>query len=102
MNDLLSTGGAPAVHDLRELNGRVVLVKTSQDHRNPPTGIRGWLEVHDSARGEPEVCIAIEFPQMFSRPAHRKTISLDPAALARLLESERNGGFEITVDDDLT
>jgi hypothetical protein len=102
MNDLVSNGGASTVAGLRGLNGRVVLVKTSRDHRNPPTGIRGWLEVRDSASGEPEVCVAVEFPQMFSRRAHRKTISLDRAALGRLLESERNGTLAITIDDDLT
>lgn len=102
MNELLSHGGATTFKDLRELNGRIVFVKTNRDHRNPPTGIRGWLEVHDSSRGEPEVCVAVEFPQMFTQRAHHKTFPLDHAALARLLESERNGTFEITIDDELT
>ena len=88
--------------DLKDLNGRVVLVKSSLDPHNPRTGIRGWIEVHEEPGAMPEVGISLEFPQMFSSRAHHRTIPLDSAALERLLASERNGAYEFTVDDELT
>ena len=91
---------APAL-GLRALTDRVVLVKSSRDRRNPPTGIRGWIEVHESPDAEPEVRIAMDFPQMFTTPAHHRTITLDNAALARLLACEHEGVFEFTIDDEL-
>ena len=63
--------------------------------------MRGWIEVHESPGVAAEVSIAMEFPQMFSVPAHHRTIALDRAAVARLLASERNGSFEFTIDDEL-
>jgi hypothetical protein len=87
--------------DLRALQGKIVLVKSTRDRRNPPTAMRGWLEVHETPAGAPEVAIAVEFPQMFEQVAHHRVIPLDAAALERLLASERNGTFEFTVDDEL-
>jgi hypothetical protein len=48
------------------------------------------------------VCVAVEFPQMFTSRAHHRTFRLDDAALARLLASERNGTFEFAIDEELT
>jgi hypothetical protein len=87
--------------DLRELQGKIVLVKSTRDRRNPPTAMRGWIEVHENASAPPDVSIAVEFPQMFSFPAHHRTIHLDRAGLDRLLASEYNGTFEFTIDDEL-
>jgi hypothetical protein len=87
--------------DLRELQGKIVLVKSTRDRRNPATAMRGWIEVHENAGAAPEMSIAVEFPQMFSVPAHHRTIPLDRGALERLLASERNGTFEFTIDDEL-
>ena len=87
--------------DLRELQGKIVLGKSTRDRRNPPTAMRGWFEVHENSSGAPDVSIAVEFPQMFSVPAHHRTIALDRAALERVLASERNGTFEFTIDDEL-
>jgi len=101
MNPLPSPPALETIADVRALDGRVVLVKSARDHRNPPAGIRGWLEVREIAGSAPAVSIAVEFPQMFSRPAHRRTIPLDVAALERLLATERNGAYEFTVDDEL-
>ena len=47
------------------------------------------------------MAVVVEFPQMFTRQAHHRTIPLDDASLARLLASERNGVFEFTIDDEL-
>jgi hypothetical protein len=101
MNRTPSQDRTPTATDLRTLNGRIVLVKSTRDHRNPPTGMRGWIEVHETPGAPPEVRIAVEFPQMFSVPAHHRTIRLDEAALARLLASEYNGTFEFTIDEEL-
>ena len=71
------------------------------DRRNPPAGMRGSIEVRETAGARPEVRISIEFPQMFNSRAHHRTIVLDDAEVARLLASERNGAFEFTIDDEL-
>ena len=89
--------------DLRALNNRIVLVKSARDHRNPPTALRGTIEVHEdpAERGTPLVQIALDFPQMFTTRAHRRTITLDRAAIDRLVASEHEGTFELTLDDRL-
>lgn len=87
--------------DIRHLDGRVVLVKSARDQRNPPAGIRGWIEVQERGDGAPEVRIAVEFPQMFSTAAHHRTFTLSQDAVERLMASERAGAFEFTIDDEL-
>jgi hypothetical protein len=86
---------------LRRLQGKIVLVKSTRDRRNPPTARRGWIEVRETAGSAPEVSLAVEFPQMFTTPAHQRTILLDHASLQRLLASEYNGTFEFAIDDEL-
>ena len=87
--------------DLRQLQGKVVLVKSTRDRRNPPTAMRGWIEERETADELPVASIAVEFPQMFTTPAHHRIITLDETALARLLASHHNGTFEFTIDDEL-
>ena len=87
--------------DLCELNGRIVLVKSNRDHRNPPTAMRGWLEVPAHAKSGVDVSVGVEFPQMFSSRARHRSFRLDESALAQLLASERNGVFEFTIDEEL-
>jgi len=89
-----------AVTDLRQLRGRSVLVRSTRDRRNPPTALRGSIEVHENADAAPDVSIAVEFPQMFHSQAHHRTLPLDHAAIARLLATEYNGAFEFTIDDE--
>jgi hypothetical protein len=101
MNGLLPKTGVATTTDIRKLNGRVVLVKSNRDRRNPPTGMRGWIEVHEKSGAVPEVSVAVEFPQMFTTPAHHRTIRLDEAAVYRLLASDPNSTFEFTIDDEL-
>ena len=86
--------------DLKELKGRIVLVRSTRDRRNPPTAMRGWIEVHETGTA-PKVSVAIEFPQMFMIPAHHRVIPLDQAGLARLLATEQEGVFEFTIDEEL-
>jgi hypothetical protein len=86
------------------LNGKSVLVKSRSDHHNPPTGIRGTIEVrpgsilNDPSVGTVCVQIALEFPQMFGAPAHHRTITLDEKEVDNLLMSATNGTYELTVD----
>lgn len=89
--------------DLRLLHNKIVLVKSARDRRNPPTAIRGTLQVHDdpAQRGTPLVQIALDYPQMFRTRAQHHTLTLDSAMVERLLASERNGTFELTIDDAL-
>lgn len=88
--------------DLERLNGKIVLVKSTRDRRNPPTAMRGTIEVrHPTPDAAPEVSLAIEFPQMFKSRAHHRAIVLDHADVMRLLASEYNGTFEFAIDDEL-
>lgn len=89
--------------DLRALHNKIVLVKSARDRRNPPTGVRGTIEVHEdpAQRGAPLVQIALDFPQMFTTRAHHHTLTLNAEAVERLVASERNGTFEITIDEPL-
>lgn len=86
---------------VRRLDGKIVLVKSRRDRRNPPTAMRGWIEVHENPGGAPDVRIAVDFPQMFTMRAHRRSIPLDHAGVTRLLDSEYNGTFEYTLDEEL-
>lgn len=91
---------AATLAELEFLHGKLVLVNSAQDRRNPPTGLRGTIQVRSHADG-PIVQIQLEFPQMFTTTAHVRTLVLDEAGLERLLESERNGTFEYTIDEPL-
>jgi hypothetical protein len=86
--------------DVSHLDGKLVLVASARDWRNPPTGRRGTIFVRERD-GAPLVQISVDFPQMFTVSAHQRTITLDDAAVARLLESERDGTYQFTVDDRL-
>jgi hypothetical protein len=101
MNTSDDRTGISTPPDLRELNGRIVLVKSNRDHRNPPTAMRGWIEVPARAESGADVSVGVEFPQMFTSRAHHRSFHLDESALAQLLASERNGVFEFTIDEEL-
>lgn len=88
--------------DLSALNGKIVLVCSALDHRNPPTGRRGTIVVREPAKGgEPIVEVEIEFPQMFTTRAHVRTVVLSNAEVAQLLASEHYGAFTVTIHDRL-
>lgn len=86
--------------DLRELEGKIVLVTSGQDHRNPPTGRRGTLHV-DTSEGAPRVSAEIDFPEMFTSRAHVRRIVLTEAQLADMLATEHYGAFTLTLDERL-
>lgn len=88
--------------DLESLDGKIALVRSAQDHRNPETALRGTIEVRERADGgEPVVQIALEFPQMFTTRAHHRTVVLRRDEIARLLASGHDGVYEITLADRL-
>jgi hypothetical protein len=87
--------------NLEELQGAVVLVESTADHHTPPTGMRGFLDVARSPGQPPQLQLIVEFPQMFGTRAHRLTLALNDAEIARLLASERNGSFEFVLDRPL-
>jgi hypothetical protein len=89
------------VIDLKSLHGRIVLVRSSRDLRTPPVAMRGMIEVLEAPSDEPIVSIAVDFPQMFTSPAHRRNIVLSEADVARLVATERRGTFEFTIHDEL-
>ena len=86
--------------DRTELSGRIVLVCSALDHRNPPTGRRGTLRVSDSASGQ-VIEVEIEFPQMFTTPAHTRRARLTEAEVAQMLASEREGTFTVMLGERL-
>ena len=88
--------------DLKPLSGAIVLVKSTRDHRNPPTALRGTIEVYETIPGHmAEVKIALDYPQMFNTPAHHRAIELTPAQVAELVRSRRDGVYHITLDLEL-
>jgi hypothetical protein len=88
--------------DVRELEGRVVLVKSARDTHNPPTGVRGNIAVKAHAEeGLATVCVVLDLPDMFTSPAHSRIIPLDEEQLRQLLASERNGTYELLLQESL-
>lgn len=86
--------------ELDYLNGKIVLVRSARDHRNPPTAMRGTIEIREVDH-HPVVQVALDFPQMFTTRAHHRTIVLTDAEVERLLGSEREGTFDVTLDGPL-
>jgi len=85
------------VPDLKFLNGQSVLVKSATDHRDPPIGMRGTIEVRPDGLGRPSARIVLEFPDMCNEAAHQRSIALDPTAIEHLLATEPAGAFEYTI-----
>lgn len=85
--------------ELKNLDGKSVLVRSHSDGHNPPVGVRGWIHVVDTGEtgGEPKVEIILEFPDMFNEPAHERVIILRQDGVDRLLASEVNGAFQLTI-----
>lgn len=90
--------------DLDRLEGSTVLVRSLRDRRNPPTAMRGTLHVSHSAdrTREAQVQIVLQYPQMFTSPAHERVVLLNDAEVERLLASERNGAYEFAIEDSLS
>jgi len=88
--------------DRNDLDGKIVLVRSTRDLRNPPTALRGTLRLAPLEKGRNLVQVVLDFPEMFTAPAHQKVIVLDDATVERLVSSVRAGTFECTLDYDFT
>jgi hypothetical protein len=94
--------GCMTATDRLHLHGASVLVRSTQDHRNPPTALRGTIDTRATDGSElPHIRIVLEYPDMFTVPAHQGIIDLDDTAAERLLASEREGVYELTIDEPL-
>jgi hypothetical protein len=88
--------------DLHALSRAIVLVKSSRDRRNPPTALRGTIQVYEANDGvAASVKVEIDYPQMFESPAHHRVITLNDGQVDELIASERDGVYQVTVDEDL-
>lgn len=85
------------------IHGHSVLVRSRRDHRNPPTALRGTIDARPSEGDETPsgVRIVLEYPEMYTSPAHQGIIELDESAAERLASSEHDGVFEFEVDAPL-
>jgi len=93
----------PSLDELRRLDGKIVLVNSTQDRRDPPTALRGTIAVREPLSGQTRSRVELvwEFPEMFSRPAHQRIFTLDDEGIVRLLASERDGTYEFSLDAPL-
>jgi hypothetical protein len=87
--------------DLTQLNGQSVLVKSTADHRDPPTALRGTIDAKPGPTGRPEVKIVLEYPDMNNTAARRGVIPVGEADAERLLAQGRNGVCEYTINRPL-
>ena len=85
--------------ELSSLNGRSVLVCSARDHRNPPTGRRGTLIVHEQPVGHSIVEVEVELPQMFTTKAKTRRIRLSDAEIGQMLASEDYGALTVVIED---
>jgi hypothetical protein len=88
---------------LEKLNGKNVLVKSTRDTRTPSTALRGSLRVGNvtGARGGTVVSVVLDYPDMFTSPAHQCVIPLEVTEVSRLLASSLDEPFEIILPIDL-
>jgi len=82
------------------LHGHSVLVRSAKDRRNPPTALRGTIDVQ-TTEDRPRVRLVLEYPDMFTVPAHQGIIELNDEQAQQLLASEHGGVFEFTIDEPL-
>ena len=87
------------LEEVRALNRRSVLVRCTGDAQHHEVAYRGTLEVHEDpvVRGLPLVQVVLGFPQMAVSSDLPCTITLDEAAVARLLAAHRRGVQELCI-----
>jgi hypothetical protein len=84
------------------MHGASVLVRSTHDQGNPPTALRGTIDTRANDGSDlPRVRIVLEYPDMFTVPAHQGVIELDEEQTERLRASERDGVYEFTIDEPL-
>jgi hypothetical protein len=99
----MKTSESKKAVDLHHLSRAIVLVKSSRDRRTPPTALRGTIEVYEASDGVAAVVkVALDYPEMFNTAAHHRLITLSDAEVDELIASERDGVYQVTVDEDLS
>lgn len=83
--------------------GRNVLVRMAGDRHNPAVAARGMLHFRPKGErtGKARAPLVVDFPDMFTSPAHQRVFELDDAAVGRFLAGGSEGVLEWTVDANL-
>lgn len=84
--------------DLAQLNGQSVLVKSTADRNDPPVALRGTIDARPGPRGQSDVKIVLEYPDMNNTAARRGVIPVGEQDAERLLAQGREGVCEYTVN----
>jgi hypothetical protein len=87
--------------DITQLNGQSVLVKSTADHRDPPTALRGTIDAKAGPTGRPDVKIVLEYPDMNNTAARRGVIPVGEPDAERLLAQGKDGVCEYTINRPL-
>jgi hypothetical protein len=89
--------------DVKKWDGQTVLVRTADDLHSPPVGRRGTLRVVTVPDEVPgfRVEVVLDFPDMFSQPAHQRVFVLNEAEIDQLLVGDRTGVYEVTLTSPL-
>lgn len=90
----------------RILEGRTLLVRMAGDLRNPVIALRGTLQVVPDPMfsDRPRVKLVLDYPDMFTAPAHHRTFELGDEEIQRLLtaaSADPAARLECTVTADL-
>ena len=97
--------GVGLANERQILEGRTVLVRTAGDPRNPAIALRGTLRVvaEPMFSDRPRVTLVVNYPDMFTAPAHQRVFKLDDAVIQRLLTAAADPAaqLECTVSADL-
>ena len=97
--------GAANAGERQILEGRTVLVRTAGDPHNPAIALRGTLQIvaEPMFSDRPRVKLAVNYPDMFTAPAHQRVFDLDDALIQRLLTTAADPAaqLECTVATDL-
>jgi hypothetical protein len=86
--------------ELKKLEGRNVLVRSTADRHRPTVGVRGSIHLvrSETHPAEPKFEVVLDFPDMYTSRAHERIFVLQDDEVARLLAAENTGTYELFVD----
>jgi hypothetical protein len=86
-NETRAGAGAASAGERQILDGRTVLVRTAGDPHNPAVALLGTLQVvpEPMFSDRPRVTLVVNYPDMFTAPAHQRRFELGEAEIQRLL-----------------
>jgi hypothetical protein len=92
-----TAAGAEPTNERQILHGRTVLVRTAGDPHNPAVALRGTLQVvpEPMFSDRPRVKLVVNYPDMFTAPAHQRVFELGEAETQRLLAAASNSTAEL-------